>query len=50
MEEFPYFIKARSKVKVTTSVPRGWEPKKKKVGLKAVLIILLVLVWWKENI
>jgi len=34
MSEFPDFIRARSKVKVTTSVPRGWEPKKKKVGYR----------------
>lgn len=43
MSEFPDFIRARSKVKVTTSVPRGWEPKKKKVG--HMILYLGFSVW-----
>lgn len=43
MSEFPDFIRARSKVKVTTSVPRGWEPKKKKVGHR--ILYLGFSVW-----
>lgn len=48
MSEFPDFIRARSKVKVTTSVPRGWEPKKKKVGYWILYLGFSVLTYFKN--
>lgn len=37
MDDFPDFIKARSKVRITTTVQKGWSPKKKKVGYHSFL-------------